>query len=145
VHQLGWVVVRHALTLGRRVALLLHRSDVWMGWTAAGDGVSPEIVAALMVPPQPGTVFGGVATARAPWTGPLAEHPIHERFLRVLGGGDRPRSAALVPVCVADSVALGIYLDGGPGGALPDTLWSIAALASEVSAALDRLAVRAGA
>jgi len=140
-HQLGWVLARHTLTLGRRVVLFLHRSDVWMGWTGAGDGVTPEAIAALMLPSQAGTLFGAVAAARAPWTGPVTEHPIHDRFLHVLGGGERPRNAALVPVCLTDQIGLGIYLDGGPGGALPESLWSIAKLASEVPTALERLAI----
>jgi len=143
VHQLGWVLARHALTLGRRVVLLLHRSDVWMGWTGAGDGIDPEKIAALMVPAQVGTFFGSVASERGPWTGEVARHPIHDRFLQVLGGGERPRAAALVPISLGSRIGLGIYLDGGPDGALSESLWSIATLAADVPAALERLALRA--
>jgi hypothetical protein len=139
-HQLGWVLVRHGLSLGRRVALLLHRAGVWMGWTGAGTGVSAETVAALMVPPGEGTIFGQVERSRAPHTGPLAAHPIHDRLHLVLGGGERPLSAALVPVGHGERLLLGIYFDGGPGGALPSNLSGIALLAREVPAVLERLA-----
>ena len=142
VHQLGWVLARHALTLGRRVLLFFHRADTWLGWTGAGDGVAPGFASALMVPAHGGTLFGEAATSKKPWTGPLHPHPLTDHFLRALGGGEPPRRAALVPVAVAERIALGIYLDGGPGGALPESLWSIAALASDVPAALERLAHR---
>ncbi|MDH3687701.1 MAG: hypothetical protein OEP95_15835 [Myxococcales bacterium] len=143
VSQLGWVLARHALTLGRRVVLLLHRSDVWMGWTGAGDGIDPAKIAALMVPAQAGTFFGAVASERTPWSGRLERHPIQDRFVQVLGSGEPPRTAALVPISIGPRIGLGIYLDGGPGGALPESLWSIAKLAAEVPAALERLASRA--
>jgi hypothetical protein len=137
--QLGWLLTRYALSKGRRVALFTRRSALYVGWTAAGDGVDGPAVRALRLVPAPGSIFAAVEATGAPFMGPLVEHPLHHALVAAFGGV-YPRAVALFPVHHAGRVAIALYVDGGPADRLARDVADVALLLEGVPAVLERLA-----
>jgi hypothetical protein len=75
--QLGWLLTRYALSKGPRVALFTRRAALYVGWTAAGEGVDAAAVRELRLVPADGSVFAAVEATGTPFMGPLVEHPLH--------------------------------------------------------------------
>jgi hypothetical protein len=140
--EVGWVLARHALGKAPRVVVLGRRGRAWVGWAGAGQGIRSERVERLVVPPVPGTVFGLVASTGGPYLGPLAEHPVHERFFRTLDI-ERAASLALFPVYHDGEIEMALYLDPGPGGRLSPDVGDVLLIAQEVPRTLARLAAKA--
>ncbi len=140
--QVGWILARHALGKAPRVVLLGRRGRAWVGWAGAGRGIRSERVSRLVVPPVPGTVFGLVANTGAHYLGPLAPHPVHERFFRTL---DVPPAASvgLFPVHHEGSIEMALYVDAGPGGQLDPDVGEVLLVAMEAPRILARLAAGA--
>ncbi len=136
---LGEILVRFGLSTARRVALFTCRKDVWIGWTGGGADLTPERVAAVMVPVVPGTVFALVQGGGAPYLGPLADHPIHDAFRLALGHGDAG-SVGLFPVRHKGRVLFVIYLEAA--GGQPLDVSQVLVLAQRVPLTLERVAVR---
>jgi hypothetical protein len=137
--QLGWLLTRYALSKGRRVALFTRRGTLYVGWTAAGEGVDTPAVRELRVVPAPGSIFATVEATGAPFVGPLVEHPLHHALVAAFGGV-YPRAVALFPVQHAGRVAVALYVDGGPSERLARDVADVALLLEGVSAVLERLA-----
>lgn len=137
--QLGWLLTRYALSKGRRVALFTRRSALYVGWTAAGEGVDDQAVRALRLVPAPGSIFAAVEATGAPFMGPLVDHPLHHSLVAAFGGV-YPRAVALFPVHHAGRVAIALYVDGGPADRLARDVAEVALLLEGVPAVLERLA-----
>ena len=75
---------------------------------------------------------------KAHFLGPLASHPVHERFLELLGG-HKPQSAGLFPVHFHGRVVFGVYMDGGDGGYISPDIADILIFAQRVPMAIERL------
>ena len=129
------VMARFALAGAGRVVLLTYEAGAWTGWTGAGKDVDVAAVGRLMVPATEGTIFGIVGQTGAHYLGPLAEHPIHRRFLETLGG-TRPPTAGLLPVHYRGRLVYGIYIDTDVD---PAHIGSLLVLAQRVPRALERL------
>ncbi len=136
--EIGRAMARFALAGARRVVLLAYEAGVWTGWTGAGLDVDPVAVRRLMVPSAEGTVFGIVGSTGAHYLGPLAEHPIHRRFLEALGTG-RPEIVGLLPVHYKGRLVYGVYIDTEVN---PGHLGALLLLAQKVPRALERLVER---
>ena len=136
--DLGEVLVRFALSRGKRAVLFTRQGDLWIGWTGAGPGVTPGAIRALMLPSEKGTLFGLVGVTGAHFLGPIQKHAIHERFYEILGGG-KPQSAGLFPVRFHNRIVFGIYMDGGDGGYVNPDIADVLILAQRVPLALERL------
>ncbi len=139
--EVGEVLVAFARSKGERVAVLLHQARVWTGWVGGGAGIVPARLATLVAPAEPGTCFGLVSDTGGHFLGPLADHPVHRRFLKTLGGA-RPLTAGLFPVHYRGRVVFGIYLDGGDGAYVTTDIGDLLVLAQRVPQALERLVQR---
>ena len=134
---LGEILVRFGLSTAKRVALFTCRKDVWIGWTGGGADLTPERVAAIMVPVVPGTAFAQAAGG-APYLGPLSDHPIHRAFRQALGPGDAG-PVGLFPVRHKGRVLFAIYLEAG---ARTLDVSEVLVLAQRVPLTLERVAAR---
>ncbi|MBI5508531.1 MAG: hypothetical protein HY903_07245 [Deltaproteobacteria bacterium] len=132
------VLLRFALSRGKRAALLLYRHGVWSGWHAAGHDVDPERVRQLSVPAQTATMFGLVASSGAPYLGPLAPHRWHIELWHALGEAV-PGTVAFLPVHFRGKLVFGLYLDAGDGADMPTDVAEILVLAHSVPTAIERL------
>ncbi|MBW2713297.1 MAG: hypothetical protein JRC77_06050 [Deltaproteobacteria bacterium] len=133
---LGGIVMRFALSKGSRMMLFTYHNSLWMGWTGGGEGVDRERVESLMVPSEPGTLFGLVGSTGAHYLGPVAPHPVHEKVFAVLGE-PTPQAVGFFPVHYQGKMAFGIYLDGGDN--LSQGVGEILVMAQRVPQALERL------
>jgi hypothetical protein len=134
----GVVLLRFALSHGRRVVLLTHRSGQWRGWLGAGEGVDTNGVRRLLLEAQKGTAFGLVSTTGAHYMGPLRAHEVHQKFLQAIGE-DVPGAIALLPVHFRGKLVLGIYLDAGDRRDVSTDVAELLVLAQQVPSALERL------
>lgn len=132
------VLARVALKVGRRVVLFSRQGDLWMGWTGVGQGISSAAVQALMIPSAKGTAFGLVHQTESHFLGPLAPNPVHDQFLKALGGG-RPVTCGIFPVWFKGRIVFGIYIDNGDGQAIVPDIGDLLIVAQQVAAALERL------
>lgn len=142
--QVGRVLARLALSKAKRVVLLRRRGAAWIGWTGAGEGVDPERVARLVIPPVEATIFGLVASTGGHYLGPFPDHPVHRRFLSTLGF-EAPGSLGLFPIHYDRRASLALYMDGGPGGRISTDIGDVLVIAQQVPRALARLARKAAA
>jgi hypothetical protein len=133
---LGGIVMRFALSKGNRMMLFTYHNSLWMGWTGGGEGVDRLRVGSLMVPSEPGTIFGLVGSTGAHYLGPVAPHPIHKKVFSVLGD-PAPQTVGFFPVHYKGKMAFGIYLDGGND--LSQGVGEILVMAQRVPQALERL------
>lgn len=136
--ELGEILVRFALSRGKRAVLFTRQGDLWIGWTGAGEGVTPTAVRSLMLPSEKGTLFGLVGSTGAHFLGPIQKHTVHDRFLELLGGA-KPNSAGLFPVRFRGRLVFGIYMDGGNAGFVNPDIADILILAQRVPLAVERL------
>lgn len=132
------VLVRVALKVGKRVVLFSRQDDLWMGWTGFGQDITPAAVQALMIPSAKGTAFGLVHQTASHFLGPLPPNPVHDRFLRALGGA-KPATCGIFPVWFKGRVVFGIYIDNGDGQAIVPDIGDLLIVAQQVAAALERL------
>ncbi len=132
------VLARVALRVGKRVVLFSRQGDLWMGWTGVGQGISAAAVQALMIPSAKGTAFGLVHQAESHFLGPLAPNPVHDQFLKALGGA-KPVTCGIFPVWFKGRIVFGIYIDNGDGQAIVPDIGDLLIVAQQVAAALERL------
>lgn len=132
------VLARVALKVGKRVVLFSRQGDLWMGWTGVGQGITPAAVQALMIPSAKGTAFGLVHQTESHFLGPLAPNPVHDQFLRALGGA-KPVTCGIFPVWFKGRIVFGIYIDNGDGQAIVPDIGDLLIVAQQVAAALERL------
>jgi len=134
---IGAALLRFALSRGKRVLLLTHRSGRWTGWLGAGEGVDTHGVRRLMLEAGD-TVFGLVSTTGAHYMGSLKPHPVYQGFLQAIGD-EIPGAVALLPVHFRGKLVLGIYLDAGDRRDVTTDLAELLVLAQRVPSALERL------
>lgn len=111
--QIARIVLGFASATFKRTGLFLVRPDMVMGWDAAGQGLSREIVERLMVPLNVPSVFKLVCDMRAHFLGAIPKSPVNSRFLKTLGG-EPPRSAFVIPILFKGKVVNILYGDNGP-------------------------------
>lgn len=134
----GLTLARFALSRGKRVALLIHRSGQWSGWLGAGDGVDNAALGRFIVQAEKGTIFGLVSDTGAHFLGALPKHAVHAEFLNALGVA-RPGAVALFPVHFRGKLIMGLYMDAGHGADVPTDVADILLLAQRVPTVLERL------
>ncbi len=134
----GTVLLRFALSRGRRAILFVRRAMVWAGWMGDGQGLVPAKVASLLIPTVAGTIFGIVAETGGHYLGPMQPHVSYAPLLMALGGG-RPRSVLLLPVHKGGRLIFGLYLDGGEDAFVSTDIADLIVLAQQVPEALERL------
>lgn len=134
----GQILVRFALSKGRRVVLFMHRRKQWSGWLGAGRGVDPDEIRRLILPAEPGTMFGLVSQTGAHFMGALAAHAVHQEFLKGLGKG-KPGAVSLFPVHFRGKLVFGVYLDAGHSRDVSTDVADILVLAQKAAGALERL------
>jgi hypothetical protein len=135
---IGAVLLRFALSRGKRVVLLTHRTGQWTGWLGAGEGIDTFGVRRLMLEAEAGTVFGLVSSTGAHFMGPLKAHAVHQSFLQAIGD-EVPSAIALLPVHFRGRLVLGLYLDAGDRRDVTTDLAELLVLAQRVPSALERL------
>lgn len=136
-NEVGMVLLRFALSKGKRAALFVRRGKNWAAWMGAGEGVDPEMLRSLLFPAVPGTIFGLVAETGGHYLGSVKTVPLP--LLKALGGQKKPRSVGLFPVQFGGKLVFGVYLDGGPGKYVATDVAEIFVLAQQVPAALEGL------
>lgn len=134
----GLALARVALGAAPRMVLFSHQRDIWLGWTGAGPGITAAAVRGLMIPSQPGTLFGTVKQLGSHMMGPPAKHPIHDRLFDALGGV-KPGTVGLFPVWHKGRIAMGIYLDAGANGRVSHDIGDLLIVGQHVPQTLDRL------
>jgi uncharacterized protein (DUF1778 family) len=92
-----------------RVILLGAGKTALTGWAGRGPGLSPESVAAILIPKAGGNVLVEVANSGVPHFGPVSR----ERFAPALAAvlGTETGDCAVVPISVLDTVAGLLYAD----------------------------------
>lgn len=112
--QIARIVLGFASGTFKRTGLFLVRPDMVMGWDAAGQGLSRDVVERLMVPLNVPSVFKLVCDMRAHFLGAIPKSPVNSRFLKTLGG-EPPKSAFVIPILFKGKVVNILYGDNGPG------------------------------
>ncbi|HEY7726209.1 MAG TPA: hypothetical protein VH880_12795, partial [Anaeromyxobacteraceae bacterium] len=137
------IVLRCARSRFRRAVLLTVRGPVASGWEGLGDGLTPQVVAKVLVPAdQPGVVQMVVAN-KAHFLGPLQKTPANVRFLRALGGG-APRNSFAMPILARGQVVNVLYADNGRGQLVDGAaVGELLILATKIAQSYDVLLARA--
>lgn len=95
--------------VARRVALLVVKRDVFIGWSCSPELGSAERLRELQIPTNVPSVFATVAASGASYLGPVFDAPAHEGFVAVCGA--LSRDVAVAPVRVAQRPAVLIVAD----------------------------------
>lgn len=142
--EVGLSILRFADGLFRRGALFLVAGRLVTGIGQFGfDHLGDRGIRKVRVPADQPSVFLEVVETRETFRGPLEETFWNTYLAGKLGGGHRPRRAAVLPLVVDDRVELLLYGDNEPGDEpLPD-LEPLEVLLIEAGLALEKASLEA--
>jgi len=137
------IVLRYALSRFRRAVLLTVHARGADGWEGLGEGLTPQTVARVHVPPGKPGVVQTVVESRSHVLGPLAKTEANIALLRALGGGS-PKTSFAMPVLARGQVVNVLYADDGRGRMVnPEGLGELLILAAKISQSYALLLARA--
>ncbi len=136
--ELSNVVLRFALSYFKRAALFITRSGIAMGWDGLGGSLNTRTVQGIMIPLNSPGIFQTVHDSMSFYLGSIPNTPLNERFLK-LTGGEKPRSAFLIPILFKGKVVNILYGDNGDGQDAPTDISDLLILAPRIPQAFEAL------
>jgi hypothetical protein len=117
--EITLMLMRFAARIVGRGILFAVRGDMvaaisYFGFDGAeisGSSMTRKLQVSLLEP----SVFAEVVQKKETWRGAIDRSPVHERFLRQLGG-EPPTEAVVIPMIVAGNAAMIFYGDDRPLG-----------------------------
>jgi len=136
--ELSNVVLRFALSYFKRAALFITRGGIAMGWDGLGGTLNTRAIQGIMIPLNSPSIFRTVHDSMSFYLGSIPGTPLNERFLK-LTGGEKPRSAFLIPVLFKGKVVNILYGDNGDGRDAPTDISDLLILAPRIPQAFETL------
>ncbi len=129
----------HALgTRFEHAALFVSRRSRFRGWRGTGPDFDPQRLADLDIDPEAPSALSGLVSGAPYHAGPLTPNETH-RAIADVWAGQVPLEALVVPVHVADRLAMAIWCTAAPGELTAQTVQEIQQIAAATGDALARL------
>jgi hypothetical protein len=137
---IGQLVLQFAQKYLERVALFVLRKDVGFGWDAIGEGLSKEMIKAIVFPIKEPSIFNTVVASQGHYLGRVPDTAVNEQFYKAFGE-PKPHNVLLLPLTLGGITFGALYGDNGTKQVQSDGINELQVVVSRANIAFERLII----